>query len=40
VGAFVDYVNFIWDELIVAASAVIIVWTWLLRSRPESDTNP
>jgi hypothetical protein len=40
VGAFVDYVNFIWDELIVAASAVIIVWTWLLRSRTESDTNP
>jgi Domain of unknown function (DUF4436) len=36
VGAFVDYVTFIWAELIVAASAIIIVWTWLLRSRPES----
>jgi hypothetical protein len=35
VGALVDYVTFIWAELIVAASAVIIVWTWLLRWRPE-----
>jgi hypothetical protein len=33
VGALVDYVTFIWAELIVAVSAVIIVWTWLLRSR-------
>ncbi len=36
VGALVDYVTFIWAELIVAASAVIIVWTWLVRSRPKS----
>jgi Domain of unknown function (DUF4436) len=36
VGAIVDYVAFIWAELIVAASAVIIVWTWLLRSRANS----
>jgi hypothetical protein len=36
VGALVDYVTFIWAELIVAASAVIIVWTWLLRSRARS----
>lgn len=36
VGALVDYVTFIWSELIVAASAVIIVWTWLLRTRPKS----
>ncbi len=35
VGALVDYVTFIWAELIVAASAVIIVWTWLLRTRPK-----
>jgi hypothetical protein len=35
-GALVDYVTFIWAELIVAASAVIIVWTWLLRSRAKS----
>jgi hypothetical protein len=36
VGALVDYVTFIWAELVVAASAVIIVWTWLLRSKPKS----
>jgi hypothetical protein len=36
VGALVDYVTFIWAELIVAASAVIVVWTWLLRSRAKS----
>jgi hypothetical protein len=36
VGALVDYIIFIWAELIVPASAVIIVWTWLLRMRPES----
>lgn len=36
VGAIVDYVAFIWAELIVAASAIIIVWTWLLRSRAKS----
>jgi Domain of unknown function (DUF4436) len=36
VGAIVDYAAFIWAELIVAASAVIIVWTWLLRSRAKS----
>lgn len=36
VGALVDYVTFIWAELIVAASAVIIVCTWLLRTRHKS----
>ncbi len=36
VGALVDYVTFIWAELIVAASAVIIMWTWLLRTGPKS----
>jgi Domain of unknown function (DUF4436) len=34
VGAFSDYVSFIWTELIVAVSAVIAVWHWLLRARP------
>lgn len=32
VGAFGDYVSFIWAEIIVGLSALIIVWTWLLRS--------
>ena len=36
VGVLVDYIVFIWAELLVAASAVIIVWTWLFRSEPES----
>jgi hypothetical protein len=36
VGVLVDYIIFICAELIVAVSAVIIVWTWLLRSQPES----
>ncbi|MGB9432862.1 MAG: DUF4436 family protein [Candidatus Acidiferrum sp.] len=38
VGAFSDYITFIWAELIVAVSAVITVWHRLLRpqSKPES----
>ena len=40
VGVLADYIIFIWAELIVAASAVIIVWTWLFRSRPESESLP
>jgi hypothetical protein len=36
VGAFGDYVSFIWAELIVAVSAVITVWTWLIREHAES----
>lgn len=36
VGALVDYISFMWAELIVAASAVITVWTWLSRSEPEA----
>jgi len=35
VGAFGDYVSFIWAEIIVGLSAVIIIWTWLLRSQEE-----
>jgi Domain of unknown function (DUF4436) len=35
VGAFSDYVAFIWAELIVAVCAVITVWHWLLRA-PQS----
>jgi Domain of unknown function (DUF4436) len=36
IGAFGDYVSFIWAELIVAVSAVITVWTWLIREHAES----
>jgi hypothetical protein len=35
VGAFGDYVSFIWAEIIVGLSAVILIWTWLLRSGEE-----
>jgi hypothetical protein len=30
VGAFGDYVSFIWAEIIVGLSAIIIIWKWLL----------
>jgi hypothetical protein len=35
-GAFGDYVSFIWAEQIVAVSAVVMIWTWLLRERRAS----
>ena len=38
VGAFGDYITFIWAELIVAVSAVITVWHWLLRAHPGSES--
>jgi hypothetical protein len=35
-GAFGDYLSFLWAEQIVAASAVILIWTWLMRQpRPK-----
>jgi Domain of unknown function (DUF4436) len=36
VGAFGDYVSFIWAEIIVGLSAIIIIWTWLLRPQKKS----
>jgi hypothetical protein len=30
-GALGNYFSFIWAELIVAASAVITIWIWLVR---------
>jgi hypothetical protein len=38
VGAFSDYVTFIWAELIVAVCAVLTVWHWLLRRRSASES--
>lgn len=38
-GAFGDYLSFIWAEQLVAVGAVILMWTWLLRrhrANPES----
>ena len=36
VGVLGDYLSFIWAELIVAGSAIITIWTWLVRSHQES----
>lgn len=36
IGALADYFSFIWAESFVAASAIIIMWTWLLR--PQQST--
>jgi Domain of unknown function (DUF4436) len=38
VGAFSDYVTFIWAELIVAVSAVVTVWQWVLRAHNNSES--
>jgi Domain of unknown function (DUF4436) len=38
IGAFSDYVTFIWAELIVAVSAVATLWHWLLRTNPGSES--
>jgi hypothetical protein len=35
-GAFGDYLSFIWAEQIVAVSAVVMIWTWLVRERRAS----
>jgi len=32
-GAFGDYLSFLWAEQIVAVSAVVMFWTWLVRER-------
>ena len=32
VGAFGDFLSFIWAEIIVGTSAVMLIWVWLLRS--------
>jgi len=39
VGALGDYVAFIWAEVMVGVSAIIIIWTWLLRSREAQRTD-
>ncbi len=36
VGAFGDYISFIWSEIIVGISAIIIIWTWLRRGKRDS----
>lgn len=36
-GAFGDYVSFLWAEQLIAASAVIIIWVWLRPRRPKAE---
>jgi Domain of unknown function (DUF4436) len=38
-GAISDYISFIWAENIVALSAIIIMWAWLMRSRHKEDAS-
>jgi hypothetical protein len=39
VGVLGDYFSFIWAELFVATSAIIMMWTWLLRSMKSKSTS-
>lgn len=39
VGALADYVSFIWAEVCVAVSAIIVMWTWLSRMKQELPTH-
>lgn len=39
VGALADYVSFIWAEVFVAVSAIIVMWTWLSRMKQEWRAN-
>ncbi len=32
-GVLGDYISFIWAEMLVAVSAIMIIWTWLIRQR-------
>ena len=32
-GVFGDYVSFIWAELIVGGSTLVVIWTWVMRAR-------
>lgn len=32
-GVLGDYVSFLWAEIIVAGSTVVIIWTWMIRER-------
>jgi hypothetical protein len=38
VGALSDYISFIWAEFIVSTSAIVLAWTWIIRSMQERKT--
>lgn len=35
-GVFTDFVSYLWAELIVAASTIIAIWTWIARHRSKT----
>ncbi|MDP2784781.1 MAG: DUF4436 family protein [Sulfurimicrobium sp.] len=35
-GAFSDYISYLWAEYLVAASTIIAIWTWISRHRSKS----
>ncbi len=37
-GVLGDYLSFLWAEMVVAVSAVMVIWTWLIRQRKVSST--
>ena len=39
VGVLSDYISFIWAEFIVSTSAIALAWTWITRSRRDTQTN-
>jgi len=39
-GVFGDYVSFIWAETIVATSAVMMIWNWMIRRHRAPSTSP
>jgi Domain of unknown function (DUF4436) len=39
VGVLSDYISFIWAEFIVSTSAIALAWTWITRSRRNTQTN-
>jgi hypothetical protein len=38
VGVLSDYISFIWAEFIVSTSAIALAWTWITRSRRDTQT--
>jgi hypothetical protein len=38
-GVLSDYISFIWAELMVSISAILLAWTWIVRSRERQKAN-
>ena len=36
-GVLSDYISFIWAEMLVAVSAIMVIWTWLIRQRRQAE---